>query len=222
MNRASAVGIAAAALALARHFSRRLASELAIGAAALLLVLAVFPIGAYVDRFSVLWNPAARHATASLDRATILERLELWSGSLAMAAEHPWVGVGPGNSGHMIGRYASVGDNLVGHNSLLSVAAETGFPGLLLYAAVFVLALASLERAARRRHLPDFSDAARAMQAAIVAYLAAGLFVSRHDMALAYLIAGSAVALCAARDSISPHGADPGEPPGARVPGNAP
>lgn len=193
-NRAAAVAGAVTLVMLVWHLRRRwlmLAVALLVFAAVVLLAFQ----GKYWERFRALWDSQAVHATAQLDRATAEERLELWGAGWRMALDKPIVGVGPGNYPHFVRIYAPGKDPLPAHNNYVHMAAETGFPGAALYIAVFVGACLLLSRVARRVRNAWPGPGARMLQASLVAYLVVGVFISRHDMVLAYLLAGWAVAL---------------------------
>src|SRR5206468_6526411 len=87
---------------------------------------------------------------------------------------------------------------LVAHNNYVQVAAETGFPGLALYLALFGTALASAARVMGQSAHDWRGATAGALQVSIVAYLTAGLFISRHDMVLAYMLVGWVAATASA------------------------
>jgi hypothetical protein len=193
-NRAAAVAGAVMLVVVVWHLHRRwrlFALALMVFAAVGLLTYH----GKYWERFRALWDSQAVHATAQLDRATAEERLELWDAGWRMALDKPFVGVGPGNYPIFVRFYAPGKDDLVAHNSYLQMAAETGFPGGGLYIAVFAGACLLLSRIARRFGNTWPGPGARMLQASLVAYLVVGIFVSRHDMVLAYVLAGWAVAL---------------------------
>lgn len=56
------------------------------------------------------------------------DRLEQWQACLRMVKDHPFLGVGPGESVYNMRDYGGV-PGLVPHNTLLQVFAETGLPG---------------------------------------------------------------------------------------------
>ncbi len=164
----------------------------------------VLAIGAWLAtssqavRFRSLWDSQA-HVGAGLDRATASERIELWHAGWEMTRDHPIFGVGPGNYQALLPVYRSGMDPLAAHSSYVQMAAESGILGLMLYLALFggtILALSPLasQAAAGNRMAP----VARLLQASLVAYLAGGVFNSRHDFVLAYVIVGWALAVVAA------------------------
>ena len=193
-NRAAAVGLIAALATLLWHSKHKLkAMGVALGIAAVLAF--AFPMGDYFNRFRVLWDPSAQHKTASLDRGTIEGRLTLWAGGRDLIQDNPWFGVGPGNFPHVIGRYRQGTDHYVAHNNYMNTAAEAGVPGLMLYLALFAGALMVLERSLRSASDERLRPLARMLQASLIGYLVTGMFISRQDMALAYLLVGWALAL---------------------------
>lgn len=200
-NRAAAVG-AAAALFVAWWHLRYRWRVLAIGLPVLVASLVLLAPESYLDRFRVLWDREARHETASLDRATVDERLLLWKAGWQMAKDKPWVGVGAGNYPVAIGFYLPrMYQGMVTHNSFIQILAETGFPGLMLYSALFLAALAMLQRSIRLAKDLWHRSAGIAVQSALAAYLVAGVFISRHDWVLGYILVGMAIALCLPRVS---------------------
>jgi len=83
---------------------------------------------------------------------------------------------------------------LPAHNSIAAIAAETGIPGLLLFLglilSIFTILVRQIAAAGSFRH-----QAARMLLAAIMGLLVGGLFISRHDSPLLYLMLGWAVAI---------------------------
>lgn len=159
---------------------------------------------------------------------SVNERLIMWQAAGRMARAHPLTGVGAGNYHNEIERYApadpwQIGegitrpdiDNEAAHNSTINVLGEAGFPAALFYGALFVGALSAVCRVRTRLQgaVPSAAmpldaepppcdwrlPAADALIAALLAYLVVGLFISRHDMALAYLLAGWTAALGVSR-----------------------
>ena len=157
----------------------------------------------YWARFRAIWSDEGLRS--QLDRATITERLELWRGALGMIQDNPWFGVGLSNFRELVAGYGSPRlDGMAVHNSLLHVASETGIPGLLLYTVLFAAGFVVLSQAKSYRSLIAWPDiGARMVQSSLAAYLVAGLFITRHDMILAYLLLGWAAGLrISARDAL--------------------
>jgi O-antigen ligase len=194
-NRAAAVA-AFAVLAMLAWQMRRSFGRRTLGAVAVVFLVGAMVVpSSYVDRFRALWNPASTHATAGLDVSTASDRLELWKAGLDMVAQQPVFGVGPGNYPLFLPIYRTGADPLAAHSNYVQMAAETGVPGVVLYLALFVGTLVALGRIARNAGADWPRRAASMLQLALVAYLAGGIFNSRHDFVLAYLLAGWVVAL---------------------------
>lgn len=194
-NRGAAVALAAGLLALwlsSRHKWRALAW---FGVIALAVALIATP-RAYWERFAALWNPQASHATATLDRDTAHERVDLWRAGAEMVRDAPWFGVGPGNFPNAIAFYERSASGLPAHNSIVGIAAETGVPGLMLYLALVLSVLSALVRALGRGREPD--PGRRAMLqwllAGTVAYWVGSMVLTRYDAPIFYLLLGWAVA----------------------------
>jgi O-antigen ligase len=200
-NRAAAVALAGAVLMAAAQFVlwgpyRRSA---AIGLLATTLAAGTWlAYSGQAARFRALWDPQA-HAGARLDRATASERLEIWRAGWEMALDHPVLGVGPGNFQALLPMYRPGMDPLAAHSNYVHMLAETGFVGLALYMTFFVGALLQLGRIAARYEAFEapWPSVARLFQVALVAYLVGGTFNSRHDLVLAYAVAGGAAAVVA-------------------------
>jgi O-antigen ligase len=124
-------GAVAAALAAAFVvFSRRRAAGLALGAAVALALVAIPSV-------------RARFLT-SLSGEGSGERVELWRTGLAAVEEHPLVGVGAGRFRPSLYGVESTPQFVLdnwgkAHNQLLSIAAEVGIPGALLFIGMLAL-----------------------------------------------------------------------------------
>lgn len=195
-NRSSAVA-AGAMVAMFIWQSRRRALGKALGTVVILgAVIAMVGPTAYFDRFRALWDPGSTHATASLDRGTALERIDLWAVGWDMALNQPLLGIGPGNYPAFLKMYRPDLSPLAAHSNYVQMIAETGFPGGVLYLAFFASAIVMLERKGGQAGKGWRAPAARMLQLALVGYLAGGIFNSRHDFVLAYILVGWAVAIC--------------------------
>jgi putative inorganic carbon (hco3(-)) transporter len=112
-------------------------------------------------------------------------RLHFWRVALAMAAEHPVLGVGHNAYNVAYNEYddlsGAFGQNRSVHSAWFGVLAELGYPGLMLFIAQLLLALRACSRARRAAGLrPENSELARyafAIEGAIVAFVVGGSFV---------------------------------------------
>lgn len=146
-------------------------------------------MGGVGQRFADIWQGGP-------NLNSVLSRLDIWRGGWQLVLEHPLFGVGPGNFSREIGRYAPEQAGYVAHNSFLQILAEFGAVGLLLYVLLFGTVLVQLVRTARRQaHEPWRRMAAGMLFASTVGYLVASCFISRHDLVVAYILAGLGASL---------------------------
>jgi tetratricopeptide (TPR) repeat protein len=129
---AAASATAAAALlgatAVAALLWSRRRRTLLVGLAALALVLAAVS----VQRDGILLDPAN-------PRGPWQERAGNFRAAWSMAADHPWIGVGPGGFSELYPSYRQSGDNETRHvhNLPLELGAEVGWPAAVLLTALF-------------------------------------------------------------------------------------
>jgi O-antigen ligase len=186
-NRAAGVGLIGALLVMwigAKYKVRVLILVAPIGLAAVV----AFYETPYWDRFA---NQIFRDGQFV---GSALSRIEIWKASTAVVRSHPIVGVGPGAFAHNLKSDREDVRGYLAHNSLIELLCETGVPGVSLFVAFFFYLLVHLYRI--KGHAAAWKAAtATSLQAALVAYLLCGLFVSRQDLALAYIVAGCGVSL---------------------------
>lgn len=101
----------------------RLAVAAGVGALALILLvaLAVPPLRARVL------------GSLSGQQHSNMFRYLTWQGTETMAADHPWLGVGPGAFEFAYPRYAKGGFTRMAHQNYLQTAAEMGIPGAIAF-----------------------------------------------------------------------------------------
>jgi O-antigen ligase len=102
-----------------------------------------------------------------------------------VAADYPWLGVGPGNFKYYNRDYAKIGgfraqaEDRKAHCLYLEIAAEHGVAGFICFLAIIGLTLRNL--ASTRRHWmhthPEIANTATGFILAIAAYLITGLFL---------------------------------------------
>ena len=142
----------------------------------------------YAQRFRDLLDHGPQSDSA-------IARLKIWHAAWEMTQDHPWTGVGPGEFPRVLHRYNAKIGFYPAHNNFLGMLAETGIPGLTLYSLLFLGMLCHLWRTGTIGG-PDWpGPAARLLFPCLVAYLVVGLFISREDLPLAYILAGWGVAL---------------------------
>jgi O-antigen ligase len=122
--------------------------------------------------------------------ASARQRFDILKTGLHIAASHPVVGVGIGCYREANGRYAPQLGERDAHNTYVSLAAEMGFPGLLLWLGMVTSVLLHVRR---RRALLEADD--RTIQIvwierAVIGYLVAGFFGSYAGLTIFYLFLG--------------------------------
>jgi len=166
------------------------------------ITIALFALPEYTDRLSTVGDVASATSesgsgdAAAADvsvRSRATEMLTAW----LVFKDHPVLGVGPSAFGEYYGEYsARVGIEVreevkfgsrrgeaperESHNMLLSIAAELGFVGLVLFLSIVYLTIRDLVRT-RERWLatrPDIANLVTSMLLAVVAYLTAGVFLT--------------------------------------------
>ena len=190
---------------VARHKLR----TLLVAAPVLAVIFVIFFNSPYWSRFTGLF-------AGSSDANSANQRLLIWQSGLRMTMANPLFGVGTGNFHNVVAKYTPRQDELhqigprrmvasldddgyAAHNSVIHMAGDAGFPGALLYIVLFVGAtiLAGVIVHQHGRHWP--APAARAAFAGLCVYMAIGIFISRHDMAMGYLLAGWVIGLARKR-----------------------
>ncbi len=161
------------------------ASLVAFAAAA---VLAVRLAGPRVrDRFLTIFSDkATRDASAQ-------SRLYLWRDALDAAGKHPVFGIGPDHWPLVAQQnYGWVGAVNEAHSLWVQIAAELGFPGLILLVAFYGTCAARLWKLARGKVAtsdPWLSDAARMVIASLTGFAVSAQFVSVKGLETPFYIA---------------------------------
>jgi O-antigen ligase len=151
----------------------RRAGRIVLVLATVVLVTAAVAPGTVAERARSLVDPRDR---------TLLDRLAMWRSGLEMIADHPLLGVGPGEVRAWYGHYRrpeairpSTGHL---HNSAIQIAAERGLPALVvwiwLWVAFFRAGIPVLRRTGREP--PHRRALVSASLAGVVGFLVAGLF----------------------------------------------
>jgi O-antigen ligase len=178
-SRGALVGAAAAIVAALALYPRRRARVLAVVAAATAVVALVLSAVPGAERILV-------------GEQTREPRADIWLVAWRVASDHPLAGVGLDNFSRASAGYIREPGSLqygelfvdrpvVAHNTFLQLLADTGIAGVLLFAAFVLGCLAAAVRAARRldaQRRPALASCARAVAVAIVAVVAASLFLS--------------------------------------------
>jgi O-antigen ligase len=174
--------------------------------------LAVMGIALFVATLGAFYKPLASRFHDIATSGSGKERLELWRIALELFDENRWLGVGSGRFPSYVPlRSTEVRYPLDVHNTLLEVLCENGLPGavlfLLFWLSLLVFSFVSFLNEVRKQ--PQSSVHAhskysllrltwvhRASWVFITLYFAVGLFGSRHNLPLAYLLAGLSLSVC--------------------------
>jgi probable O-glycosylation ligase (exosortase A-associated) len=116
---------------------------------------------------------------------SISGRLHFWSVATSMAADRPFIGVGQNAYNSVYDRYdwsyGRYGFGRSVHSSWFGVLAELGYPGLLLFATLFVGAFATTMRVRHAaKSLPELRNVAAyatAIEASLIVFVVGGAFV---------------------------------------------
>lgn len=151
-------------------------------AAFLILLAVVVPVlpQAYWDRMATITAPAEERDESQTGR------LHFWQVALAMANDHPILGVGHRGYEPAYDAYdwsqGEQGRRRAVHSAWFGVVAEAGYPGLLIYVAIVVssfFACRRVRKSAARGEVPaELGAYARALETGLVAFLVGGSFVS--------------------------------------------
>jgi O-antigen ligase len=147
--------------------------------------------------------------SSAVDRRHILEN------GLKLVADHPVLGIGIGCFNQAIVRYMpELGPSgKDAHNTYLSLAAEMGLPGLLLWLGLVGSVLAQVRRRRARLEADDRTIQALWIHRAIIGFLIASFFGSYSGITMFYLFLGI---LWAASNVLGRDATEPGTPPPAR------
>jgi putative inorganic carbon (hco3(-)) transporter len=119
--------------------------------------------------------------------ASARQRFDILKAGLHIAASHPVLGVGIGCYNEANARYAPQLGERDAHNTYVRLAAEMGFPGLLLWLGLVGSVLTQVRR--RRAHLEadDRTIQVLWIERAVIGYLVAGFFGSYAGLTIFYL-----------------------------------
>lgn len=191
-SRGGLLGLVAVCAPFARQ---QLRSRLALAALVALGVAGLFAAAGIGER------ETASGEGGELDESS-QGRLWAWETAVNMAIARPLTGVGLGTFRDNYYFYTEHWNHkaAAAHSTWFEVLGETGFPGLILYAAVIGVVVGKLLRTARHLRATDADVAMRAMAAALTGALAgfavAGTFLSQGFTWPIYINLALATALC--------------------------
>jgi O-antigen ligase len=196
LSYARSAGLVLGVLVLWIVFKYRSHRRLPVAIAGGLLALAIaFPLVP-----ASYWQRQATLADFSGD-VSLRRRLGYNLIGVHIVAEHPLLGVGPGNYrvSYMDPKYRWMpGRGVVPrqlHNMYLEVATETGLVGFACFGGMLLLALISLDRVRKRSPSREDRDLGEAVHFAFVGLLLASLFVPNEYNKYVWIFTGLGIAL---------------------------
>jgi O-antigen ligase len=129
---------------------------------------------------------------------------------LRIAADHPVLGVGLGCFNETLVRYVPELGPRDAHNTYLSLAAETGIPGLLLWLGLVGSVLVHVRSRRAGLEADDRIIQALWIHRAVIAFLVAAIFASYAGITMFYLFLGT---LWAASNLLGGEATEPGMSP---------
>jgi O-antigen ligase len=171
------------------------------------LVLIVVGSDTYWSRVATLLRPADDY---NWSESTLSGRRAIWSRGMGYMITHPLTGVGIRNFSTAEGTLSSASQAQLDagrgfkwsspHNSFVQIGAEVGVTGLALFVAALIVTIRTMARIRRQRTIPGQAvppDAALAgaLVGALLAYCAAGFFLSQAYSSYLYSLFGMGLAL---------------------------
>ncbi|MGO9649136.1 MAG: O-antigen ligase family protein [Terriglobales bacterium] len=163
---------------------------LVLGAAGAAMVLMLFARDTVMDRFHAMFNDEPTTTEGRAAYASAVERQELFWKALAVTANHPLFGIGPGNFNSISGHWKDQ------HNTYTQMSSEGGVPALILYLLLLWCALANL-RKTNRLATPDSEEAlfAMALRGSVYGLIVGSFFATSAYHFFPYFLVGYTSAL---------------------------
>jgi putative inorganic carbon (HCO3(-)) transporter len=190
LSRGAMLGIAAGIVFLL--FTDRRRTRIVLGAGAIALVAGLLVVRADPAKFE-----RALFRKEVVAGHNVTTRLEAWNAASKLAADHPLLGIGPGNFRSYY--YEATGNPpgteilAVVHDAYLDVAAELGFVAAVAFLLYLVLAFARLTGAIRAGAGPP--DFAQTVRISLVIGAVSAIFISEQYFLPFWLLGGLATAL---------------------------
>ncbi len=119
------------------------------------------------------------------------QRLDILKTGWHIFTDHPLLGVGIGCYNEANARYAPKLGRRDAHNTYMSLAAEMGLPGLLLWLGLVGSVLGQVRRLRRRLEADDQTVQALWLEKGIIAFLVAAFFATYFAITIFYLLLGT-------------------------------
>lgn len=152
------------------------------GRPVLAVLLVVLSLAGFFTLTSEAFQASYRARAESIgeyeEDESALGRLAAWRTALRMSRDYPLLGVGPENFQKLYPQYGLPGEKArVTHNSYLQFLSENGWPALLIFGALFLMPLWSLERLRHAASQPWVATYASGLQISIVGYGVGSVFL---------------------------------------------
>ncbi len=195
-SRGALIALGVFVLAVLWRAPKRQRARAAAAVALVGAVVVAFAPSSVWDRLSGLRNVTSSDLSQVDAEGSATQRFEIWKVARTIIAEHPVTGVGIGAYSLEHGvvaprpdfQYTARGQRDT-HSTYLNVAAETGLPGFVLFAAIVAATLRYTERVRRRavRHDPAGAQQLLLLELGMAAYLIAGIWGSYAKLNMLYL-----------------------------------
>jgi len=196
----SRMGLVALALAILFFLAFASASQRAViilaGFVGLVVASSLLP-QRIIDRFTTVLQAGDTAASAEAAESAAARKI-MFKRSLEMTAEHPFLGVGPGEFMDAEAQEAMEAGRRglwrYTHNAYTEVSSETGIPGLVLFVTAFYYTYKGLSRYRSRYPNPRVRRAALCVQIAVVVTAIGAFFLSIAYSGILYAIMGLSAA----------------------------
>jgi O-antigen ligase len=183
------------------------------------LAAVLVPAAAW-HRFQGITKVTSSQTIGEADKyGSAAQRLAILENGWHIFIDHPLLGVGIGCYNQANARYAPGLGRRDAHNTYISLGAEMGIPGLLLWLGLVGSVLAQVRRRRRSLEADDRTIQILWLERAIVGCLVAAFFASYAGITIFYLLLGTlwAASNVLGRDATEPGATEPGAPPARRA-----
>lgn len=174
-------------LAIMGH--RRKLRSLAVIAVVSVLVITIAPKGVW-DRLKGLTYATSTETLDQVDaEGSAQQRWMIWEAGAEIVRAHPVTGVGLGAYAYANSDVSAILGKRDAHSTYLTFAAETGYPGLLIFLALAGVTISRSRRVRKRCRalLPKAVQQLRYLEIGLIAFLVAGIWGSYGKLAFLYV-----------------------------------
>jgi probable O-glycosylation ligase (exosortase A-associated) len=195
-SRGAFIALAIFAIAILKGQKERRGKILLVGAGIAVVVALAAPSSVWKRLGTIQDVTSEQSAAKAADEGSARQRMELWHVAATVAKEHPITGVGFGayHDAHFEYAQRPTFDPMAlghrdAHSTYLTILAETGIIGFILFAGLIWSVVSDAERTRRRSRsvLPGRSAQIYFMELGLLGYFIAGIWGSYQAMVLTYL-----------------------------------